>query len=214
MSGRRLVLLRHGRTAWNEAGRAQGHADVELDALGHEQAAAAAIALAALRPSALWTSDLARARQTCGYVERATGLAAKSDDRLREFDVGAREGMDADQLAVAFPEAYAAWRAGGGMPAVPGAESTGDVLARMLPALRECVAALESDETGVVVTHGACLKAAVLGLLGWPAELAPTVRGVDNCGWVVLREREPGERLLLEAYNRLAGPTGAGLTDL
>ena len=45
-TGRRLVLLRHGRTSWNAAGRAQGHADVELDDLGHQQARAAASALA------------------------------------------------------------------------------------------------------------------------------------------------------------------------
>ena len=31
---RRLVLLRHGQTEWNSLGRAQGHADISLDATG------------------------------------------------------------------------------------------------------------------------------------------------------------------------------------
>ena len=39
---RRLVLLRHGQTAWNLEERSQGHADISLDETGHAQAAAAA----------------------------------------------------------------------------------------------------------------------------------------------------------------------------
>ncbi|QWZ06563.1 histidine phosphatase family protein [Nocardioides panacis] len=88
-------------------------------------------------------------------------------------------------------------------------------MARMVPALSECLAALDPGETGIVVTHGACLKVGLLGLLGWPADLAATLRGVDNCGWVTVAEASPGARLRLEAYNQqAAGPAGGGLTDL
>ena len=200
--GRRLVLLRHGRTAWNLAGRAQGHADTDLDETGHAQAVAAATSLAALAPAQLWSSDLARARQTASYVERATGLAAKADARLREYDVGARQGMDLDEFAVAFPAEHRQWLAGDGLPQVPGAESTDDVLDRMLPALREALGALAPGETGIVVTHGAALKVALLGLLGWPQELSTGLEGVHNCHWVEVRELAAGERLRLAAYNR------------
>ena len=64
------MLLRHGRTAWNATGRAQGHADVELDETGHAQAAAVAPWVAGFGPVVLWSSDLARARQTAAYVEK------------------------------------------------------------------------------------------------------------------------------------------------
>jgi probable phosphoglycerate mutase len=212
--GRTLVLLRHGRTAWNESFRAQGHADVELDETGHAQAAAVAPAMAALAPVALWTSDLARARQTCAYVEEATGLQAKQDQRLREFDVGIRQGLTMDQFFESFPAAAATWKAGHGLPHVEGAESTEDVAERLVPALRECLAALEPGETGVVVTHGASLKVGLAGLLGWPHALGTTLQGMDNCGWAVLSEVEPGGRVRLVAYNRQAGPSAGGLTDL
>jgi probable phosphoglycerate mutase len=212
--GRRLVLLRHGRTSWNESGRAQGHADIDLDDLGHAQAAAAAPYLAGLGPAALWTSDLARARQTCGYVERATGLSAKSDERLREFDVGARQGMTMAEFAEAFPTEHDSWARGDGLHPVERAESGSDVVARMVPALRECLDSLDPGETGIVVTHGACLKVGLVGLLGWPEDLGATLRGVDNCGWVTLGEATPGARLRLEAYNQQAGPAGDGHTDL
>ncbi len=204
MSGRRLVLLRHGRTAWNAAGRAQGHRDAELDEVGHAQAAAVAPHVAALEPVTLWSSDLSRARQTCAYVERATGLTARVDARLREYDVGAREGMDAAEFEAAFPAAYAAWREGDDLVHVPGAESAADVEARVVPALREVWEGLPSGRTAVVVTHGACLKVAVLALLGWPPAQAAGLQGLDNCGWVVLVEGPVPGSLRLEAYNRRA----------
>ena len=69
MSGRRLVLLRHGQTAWNAEKRAQGHADIPLDAVGRRQAEKVAPLIAAYSPSLLVSSDLARARQTAAYLE-------------------------------------------------------------------------------------------------------------------------------------------------
>jgi probable phosphoglycerate mutase len=204
--GRRLVLLRHGRTAWNAAGRAQGHADVELDELGHEQAAAAAPYLASLEPSAIWTSDLARARQTCSYVEKATGLAAAEDPRLREFDVGARQGLTIPEFAERYPEEHANWLTGDGTFRLPGAENHDDVEARMLPALRSCLEALAAGRTGIVVTHGACLKVGVVALLGWPRELAMSLRGIDNCAWVTVEETALGSGLRLVGYNESVRP--------
>jgi probable phosphoglycerate mutase len=204
--GRRLVLLRHGRTAWNAAGRAQGHADVELDELGHEQAAAAAPYLASLAPAALWTSDLARARQTCAEVEKATGLAATEDPRLREYDVGARQGLTIPEFAQRHPEEYAGWLVGDSSTRLPGAESSADVEQRMLPALRACLAALAPGPTGVVVTHGACLKVGLVALLDWPRELATSLRGIDNCAWVTVEETAPGGRLRLVGYNESVRP--------
>ncbi|MFD0823271.1 histidine phosphatase family protein, partial [Micromonospora zhanjiangensis] len=56
----RLIVWRHGNTDWNAEGRVQGQTDVPLNDLGHEQAAAAAPLLAALRPDAVVASDLRR----------------------------------------------------------------------------------------------------------------------------------------------------------
>jgi glucosyl-3-phosphoglycerate phosphatase len=203
---RRLILLRHGRTSWNESGRAQGHADTELDALGHQQAAEAAPYLASLGPVALWSSDLARARQTCQYLEDATGVSAKYDDRLREFDVGARQGMTVAEFAEEFPVAYAAWVTGEEMLRVPGSEDTADVGARLVPALREYLESLDPGELGIVVTHGASLKVGLIGLLGWSQSLASSLKGIDNCSWVLVEELEAGGRLRLVSYNESVHP--------
>ncbi len=204
--GRRLVVLRHGRTAWNAAGRAQGHADVELDELGHEQAAAAAPYLASLGPAALWTSDLARARQTCAYVEKAAGLVAAEDPRLREFDVGARQGLTIPEFAERYPEEHANWLTGDGTLRLPEAENHADVEGRMLPVLRSCLDELMAGQTGIVVTHGACLKVGVVALLDWPRELAMSLRGIDNCAWVTVEELSLGSGLRLVGYNESVRP--------
>lgn len=197
----RLVLVRHGRTAWNREGRAQGHTDVELDATGHRQAGLLAPYVAAMRPSALWSSDLARARQTAAVVASATGLEVRLDARLREYDVGERAGLTDAEFAERLPEEYAAWRAGHVVGHVTGAETPAEVDTRMTPVLREIHAATPAGGTSVVFSHGAALRTCLGALLGWPEEQASLLRPLDNCGWAVLEEDPHGRGLRLASYN-------------
>lgn len=207
----RLVLARHGRTAWNLEGRAQGHTDVSLDDVGRAQAERLAPVLAAMAPTALWSSDLARARETADLVAAATGLDVVLDPRLREFDVGQRAGLTVPEFAERFPESYASWKAGHITGMVPGAETPQQVVDRVVPALREIWASIEPGETTVVVSHGACLRVSLLAFLGWPEELSRSLRPLDNAGWVVL-ERDPATgRPRLASYNETAGTVGTTL---
>lgn len=202
---RTLVVLRHGRTAWNDSGRAQGHADIELDEVGHAQAKAAAAVLAQLAPARIWSSDLSRATQTAAHLAEVTGLTPEALPALREYDVGTRTGMTFDEFEAAFPDEYAAWLGGDESLTVPGAETTSDVRARMVPAMRACLDALGSGETGIVVTHGAALRVGVAGLLGWSDEMDETLAGMDNCHWLRLREHTRFGHLQLASYNESAG---------
>jgi probable phosphoglycerate mutase len=219
LRGRRLVLLRHGRTAWNAVGRAQGQGDVGLDELGHEQAAAVAPYIASLQPASLWCSDLARARETCRYVEQEGGMTARLDPRLREYDVGRRQGLTTAEFAEQFPEEYDVWRGSDRVVPVLDGESEEQLLARMVPALRECLASVPMGRTAVAVTHGAAIKSALVALLGWPREQYASLRGMDNCAWATLEEAptvrggaldEDGAdappRLLLLGYNESVRP--------
>jgi len=202
--GRTLVLVRHGETDWNAVQRAQGHADVPLNAVGHAQAEALATVLAGLGAVRLWSSDLARAMETAQHIAAATGLAIEPDARLREYDVGRRSGLTLDEFAAAYPDVYASWRAGDGRLRVPGEESTEQVRARVVPALSACLAELEPGTTGIVVLHGACLKVGLMALLDWPWELSRSLRGLDNCGYCVLGETGPTGSLRLTSYNERA----------
>lgn len=205
---RTLILLRHGQTAWNAEGRAQGHTDVPLDEVGRAQAAGAAPVIAALAPVFVRSSDLVRAAETADAVAAACGLPVARDPRLREYDVGERAGLTIAEFAAAFPAEHVRWAAAGGSfenaDSVAGAESTSAVLARMLPALRSALSDLAPGETGVVVGHGAALRVALLALLGWDGSASSPLRALDNCGWATLDDSAPDGGLRLAAYNRVA----------
>jgi broad specificity phosphatase PhoE len=203
---RRLVLVRHGRTAWNLEGRAQGHTDVGIDETGRDQARAMAPYVAQMAPVALWSSDLARARETAAFVGAETGLEVTFDPRLREFDVGERAGLTTAEFAEQFPVAYSAWQAGHITGGVPGAETPQQVIDRMVAALAEIWGTIPEEGTGVVISHGACLKVCLVAFLGWPEEVGGSLRGLDNCGWIVLEEEGAGRGIRLASYNETAHP--------
>jgi probable phosphoglycerate mutase len=184
---RRLILLRHGQTEWNLLGRAQGHADIALDEVGRSQAETVAPYVAAYGPTRLWSSDLSRARETAAYVASDTGLSVETSSAFREYSVGERTGMTLAEFAEAFPAQYAAWRAGD-RDAVPGAETDADVLDRFLPALESALAGLPVGECGVLVSHGAVLKTALVRLLGLGPDAYDRLVGLGNCHWVELEE--------------------------
>ena len=201
MIGRRLVLLRHGQTAWNHSKRVQGQTDTDLDDVGRAQAVEVASALAKLEPAVLWSSDLSRARETAETVGSATGLEPVYDARLREFSLGERQGMTHAEYAAADADEFEQFRLGN-YDAAPGAEPTAAVRTRMTEALRDLLAALAPGQTGIAVSHGAAIRVATGAMLGWPDDQFLTLRGLENCAWVVLEEHPEVAELRLGAYNR------------
>jgi broad specificity phosphatase PhoE len=77
-----ILLARHGETADNKDRRFQGQKDVPLNDTGREQARAIAEELARETIDAIYTSDLARARETAELIARAAGLTPEADERL------------------------------------------------------------------------------------------------------------------------------------
>ncbi len=199
---RRLVLLRHGRTAWNHLQRAQGHAPVELDEVGHEQARRVAELLAGLSPARLWSSDLARAHQTAAYVAESCGLEVQLDARLREFDAGEREGLTHDEAAQRWPQLHRDMGFLEQLLLIPGTESVDAVWQRIVPSVTEHLAALQPGEVGIVVTHGAAMKLALSGLLGWPRESITTLGVFDNCQWCSVALAPGASAPRLQSYGR------------
>jgi len=185
---RRLVLLRHGRTEWNRTGTAQGHANISLDDVGRAQARRAAEFLASYEPVFVWSSDLARARETAQELVSLTGQELVLDKRLREYDVGDRQGLTWAEFLDAYPDLVAAYTAHTGDVRVPGAESTTEVRERMVAVLREAAEAVQPGATGVLVGHGASLRTGVLAFFGVPTELRELLAGMANCAWTVLEQ--------------------------
>jgi glucosyl-3-phosphoglycerate phosphatase len=191
---RRLVLWRHGRTAWNAQGRAQGQRDVPLDDVGVDQAREAAARLASLQPSTIVSSDLRRAADTAAELATLTGIEVVHDRRLREVDFGEREGMTLEESLARFPEQTHRWLRGEEVR-FPGGETYLETAERFADALSDVVAAMDADDTTVVVAHGGAMRVGTGRFLGIPASLWEAFGGFANCNWAVLAEGRRGWRI-------------------
>lgn len=107
----RVVLVRHGQTVWNAQTRIQGHTDIPLDEHGRWQAARTAQALAHEGLEAVYSSDLARARETADAIAASAGLMVRIDTGLRERGFGVFEGLTFAEIETRWPEHSRRWRA-------------------------------------------------------------------------------------------------------
>ncbi|HSI31528.1 MAG TPA: histidine phosphatase family protein [Miltoncostaeaceae bacterium] len=183
----RLILLRHGESTWNAQGRMQGTADPPLSAAGRAQARALAPLLDGLRPDAVVTSDLLRARQTAEELGLA---AARLDPGWREAAIGRWAGRLVGEVVAEEPEAHDGWLEGSAAP--PGGEAFADTCARIAAAVGALAAS--GAERALVVTHGGPIRAACAAVAGLPRSglvAVPTASlteiAVDGAGggWVV-----------------------------
>lgn len=162
-----LLLVRHGETDWNADGRLQGHTDRPLNEYGRRQAQQLAEELDGEELEAIYSSDLARARETAEIVGQRLGLPTVLDPDLREKDWGTWEGLTAvERDRVEFV-----------------GESTEAHQERMLRALRRISQRHPGGGRVLVVTHGGSMRRVQTATLG----LALPV--VENCGrWLCVYE--------------------------
>jgi probable phosphoglycerate mutase len=151
-----LLLLRHGQTALSVERRYSGHGDPPLTPYGLAQAAALADRVGALDVDAVWTSPLARARSTAEAVAGRLGLDVVVEERLRETNFGAWEGLTYAEIQRTWADAYAAWL---GDPSVPAPEGESfDQVGRRVRQARDAVLAAHPGGTVAVVSHVTPIK--------------------------------------------------------
>jgi probable phosphoglycerate mutase len=155
----RLLLIRHGETAWNAEHRIQGQLDIPLSARGVWQANRLATRLAQEPIDALLVSDLARATLTARPLGDALGLEPTLEPRLRERSFGIFEGFTVEQIATRWPEAFVAWRGRDPAWAMDDGESGQQFIERVLAALADAVQA-HGGKTVALVAHGGTLDVA------------------------------------------------------
>lgn len=151
-----ILLARHGETDWNRAGRFQGHADPPLNATGRRQAEELAARVADAGVSAVYASDLRRARDTAAVVAERLGLRLRQREDLREIDVGEFQGLTHDQIRERWPDVDRRV-AEHGVGWVEG-ESLEQMRSRVVGALA-AIAREHPGEVVLVVGHGATIRA-------------------------------------------------------
>jgi probable phosphoglycerate mutase len=170
----RLLLIRHGETAWNAEHRVQGHLDIPLSTTGIRQSAQLADRLAGgggHEPiDAIIASDLARAWLTAQPLAQRLGQTLIAEPRLRERHFGCFEGHTVEQIAAMWPAQFAAWRARDPAWAMPEGESGTAFIARVFDALQDIVRTYRG-RTVALVTHGGVLDVAYRAAcrLAWDA---------------------------------------------
>lgn len=149
-----LIFVRHGETDWNAQHRWQGHSDTALNQAGREQARRLADGLEPV--DALYSSDLARARETAEIIAERLGLDVRLDPRLRERGFGSWEGRTTEEIEAFFPEEQRRWREGIGAGAHD-AEQFETFAARVGSFVDEVVPQ-HPDEEVLVVSHGGTIR--------------------------------------------------------
>jgi broad specificity phosphatase PhoE len=174
--GTRLILIRHGQTAWNaspslpgatHAGkeRFRGRTDLPLDDTGQAQAYALADRLEREPMEALYASPLLRTQQTIAPLADRLGLPIEPEKGLLDINYGRFQGLTHSEAAAAHPELYSLWRTSPSQVRFPGGESLPDVQTRILALLQE-LPCRHPQGTVALAGHQIVNKVAVCTLLG------------------------------------------------
>ncbi|MDX6494623.1 MAG: glucosyl-3-phosphoglycerate phosphatase [Gaiellales bacterium] len=192
----RVFVARHGETEWNREGRWQGQGGPGLNETGRIQARALAMRLSALHVDALYSSDLARARETAEIVATATGLEPVFDPGLREVDVGDWRGLTRDQVSRRDPAGYRRWL--GGEAGWNGGETYAEMHARVVATVERLVAASAVGRIAVI-SHGGAVRALAANAVGLPKHERLRIEGARNCSLTTLSYDHGDARLV--GYN-------------
>jgi 2,3-bisphosphoglycerate-dependent phosphoglycerate mutase len=178
----RFLLVRHGRTDWNDQNRIQGSRNIPLNEKGMGQAQQVALFLASEEDliSGIYASDLQRAFSTGEEIATAFNQSVIAEPGLREMSLGIGEGMlegefeelyrsAYEQLEVVYTDRWERWHH---HPA-QGAETKADGIIRIEASLRK-LAKNHVGQTVVAVTHGAMIKTFI-------THLTEKIIGAPNC---------------------------------
>jgi len=125
-----LYLIRHGRVEGAERRRFIGHLDVPLSPAGEAEIRALARQLAPVSLTAMYSSDLERARRSAELIAAAHRLSPQIVPALREMAMGRWEGLTAEEIQSREPDAFREWMKRIGEFPFPEGESVPDLLAR------------------------------------------------------------------------------------
>jgi alpha-ribazole phosphatase len=179
----RLCLVRHGQTDWNIEGRYQGQSDVPLNENGRAQARALARQLQEHSFTAIYSSDLQRAKETAEIIAAVVKLPVISDRRLREINQGEWEGQQVDIIRSRYSNLWQQRSVDPAKVRPPGGETVEEV-ARRVYAVTEEIAAQHPTGSVLIVSHGISLAALICRMRGIPIGRAYTeIPGLATPVW-------------------------------
>ena len=185
----RVVLARHGQTAWSLSGQHTGLTDLPLTAAGEAEARSLAARLQAQRFARVLCSPLQRAVQTCALA--GFGTRAEIDGRLVEWHYGDYEGRTSAQIHALQP-GWQLFRDG-----CPGGETPAQVPQRA-DSLVGTLRAFDGDT--LLFSSGHFLRMLAVRWLGLPAQ-AGALLALDTASLGVLGYGHQVQQPTLRLWN-------------
>ena len=211
----KLILARHGETAWNAEGRYQGQEDIPLSDIGESQARLLGERLRHVHIDKVVASPLKRALRTAELAVGDERLARLTTDAgLMEIAHGTWEGLLAAEIRERDPDRLHAWRHAPHEVLMPEGESLQHVLDRAWPALARAMEGMGEHDTLLVVAHDAVNRVLLCKVLGlplarlWTFRQAPTTLNllegpdIDHLDVVRMNDASHHTALFGEAVHR------------
>jgi broad specificity phosphatase PhoE len=186
---KRILLVRHGTTEFNETDRLQGRIDNPLNDRGRAEAERLAERLRNEPIDEAFSSPLKRALETAAIINRFHGCPLSVVNEFSEIDLGDWEGRNYGRVREQFPELHLRWISDPDFPA-PGGESFSAVCARTRIGLEKAMG--NGCRNILIAGHASVNRAILAGLL----DLAPAQARVFRTGNAAL------SRLLLMENER------------
>lgn len=180
INGKKIYLVRHGKTEWNKTLRYQGITNIPLSEEGLEQARKVGLRFANAKVDVVISSPLRRACETAECIARHHSLKIETLDLLKEVNFGEWEGLTVKEIiARCGSEFFYKWRCNQLHVGVKGGEDMDELSERSRKAAEILLKRPEMNI--VVVGHGAMLRSLLLPLLGLPRSNIFWKTRIENC---------------------------------
>ena len=206
----RLIIIRHGETEWNRRKKMQGHSDSSLSDLGKKQAEAVADVISSHGPfDVLYTSDMGRALETAGLINRDRQLEVIQETGLRERNLGVFQGLTWAECKEKYPDEYQRMQTRDPDYVIPEGESSRQRMERNVNCLNS-IAAQQEGKTVLVVAHGGVLDSIFRHTLQIPLDRERAF-SLFNAGINIFSVIDG--KWVLEVWGDIAHLAGMGVMD-
>jgi len=176
----RILIIRHGETAWNRGKIFRGTYDIPLNENGKQQARLAAEALKDIKLDAVYTSPLSRAKESAEIVTEYHGISPITHDGFIDLDYGEWTGKEDSEVAKLWTNEHEAWTTSPHSVRPPGGTTLKEVFDKSFTAMEE-LAKKHDNETIAIFAHRVVNKLLILGALSLGLERFPFIIQGNCC---------------------------------
>lgn len=179
----KIYLVRHGQSEANLKDLFLGQMNLDLTALGHDQAEKTAEYLKNIHIDKIYASDLTRAYQTAEHTANKKGMEIIKNTGLREINAGHWELVSFSDLPRLYPKEWRIWTEDIGHSRCPGGESVEEVQIRVFAEV-ERLARENDGKTICLFSHATSIRTFVCRINGktldeikdipWPSNASVT----------------------------------------